>query len=106
MIGPYAVIELIAFWPLVIGVATLLLRNRLATLLLRRSKRPVNAGRKRATSLALLFGALIFVVMGVGGFLTGFLRPATGIVISVTIAIALVLSFLAFWWAVRAARVT
>ncbi|MEY9854256.1 hypothetical protein ABH923_003934 [Leifsonia sp. EB41] len=66
MFTPLVVLELIAFWPLVIGIFALILRRRLVGVLERASKRSFDAARSRALKRSVVYGALLLIDIGLG----------------------------------------
>jgi uncharacterized membrane protein len=103
-IGPYAVVELVAWWPLVIGLIVLILRRRIVTIVQRNAKHRLTPERQRSLSLAILFGALFFVTMGLGAFVWSAVpSDARAVVLIVVLATAIPLSVLLSWHA-NAAR--
>jgi hypothetical protein len=104
MPNPLVVLEMVAWWPLVVGLFVLIFHRRLLAFLSRMSPGPTDPMRQRALSLALVFGALFFIDLGLGGMVWSFAPPAARIaIVVVVLAIALPLSFLMFGYA-RGAR--
>lgn len=97
-------VEMLAFWPLAIGVLALIFRRPLVRLLLRNSTLAREPERMRAFGWAILFGALFFATMGLGVSVASYFPAVRTGAIVATLVAAVVLAFLCLWWAVRAAR--
>lgn len=91
MLKPLAVLELVAFWPLVIGIFALLSRRRLAGKLERASKHSFDAAGSRALNRSIVYGALLLIDIGFGATVWSYASDGRPAVFASVLAIGLAL---------------
>jgi hypothetical protein len=91
VLKPLAVLELVAFWPLVIGIFALLSRRRLAGKLERASRHSYDAARSRALNRSIVYGALLLIDIGLGATVWSYASDGRPAVFASALAIGLAL---------------
>ncbi|MFE4950342.1 hypothetical protein ACFQ9V_09560 [Leifsonia sp. NPDC056665] len=91
MFTPSVVLELIAFWPLVIGIFALILRRRLVGVLEWASRHSFDGARSRAVKRSVLYGALLLIDIGLGATVWSYASGSRPAVFFSSLVVGLVL---------------